>query len=152
MTTNTKTALIVPPNEGRELFVLGHSVKYKLGQAETNGDNYVFEALTPAGVGIPPHVHQHEDEVIYIIDGEYEIFFDGKKQRASAGAILHFPRRIPHGFQNVGAKLGRTLWVVNPGANFERFFEEINTLPRNAPPDMNKVVAIFKKYDIEILQ
>jgi hypothetical protein len=63
---------------------------------------------------------------------------------------VHFPRYVPHGFRNVGAKPGKTLWTVIPGANFEEFFEELDALP-DGPPDLKKVAAIFAKYGMEIL-
>ena len=118
---------------------------------ETGGDFYVFEALTPPGVGVPPHVHQHEDEILQVIEGEFEIFLDGKTHNATQGAVINFPRFIPHGFSNIGKKPGRTLFTVIPAANFGKFFEELSALPADEPPDMAKVAEIFQRYDIEIL-
>lgn len=151
MLTATKKALVISSDAGQKLNVLGHAITAKLTSQETDGDNYVFEVVSPPGAGIPPHVHQQEDEVIYIADGVYEIFLNGEIYQAQPGDWLHFPRFIPHGFQNVGIKPGRTLWVVTPGGNFEEFFAELGALPADQPPDMAKVVEIFGRYDIEIL-
>ena len=38
-----------------------------------------------------------------------------------------------------------------PGANFEKFFEELGALPAGKAPDMGRVTDIFKRHDIEIL-
>jgi hypothetical protein len=43
---------------------------------------------------------------------------------------------IPHGFRNIGAIVGKTLWTVTPGDSFEPFFEELGALPADAPPNM----------------
>lgn len=133
------------------MFVLGMEITLKLATAETGGDFYVFEASTPPGMGVPPHVHQHEDEIIQVIDGEFEIFLDGKTHNATQGAVINFPRFISHGFSNIGKEPGRTIFTVIPGANFEKFFEELSALPADRPPDMARVREIFKRYDIEIL-
>jgi uncharacterized cupin superfamily protein len=75
--------------------VLGNEVILKPTNSATSGGYYVFEATTPPGAGVPPHVHQHEDEIIYIIEGEYEVFLDGRTHKASNGAVINFPRFIP---------------------------------------------------------
>lgn len=145
-----KKALVVNHGNGRKLNVLGHDITVKLSKEETNGAYYVFEVMTPPGHGIPPHVHQNEDEVIEVVKGEYGIRLGDGMYRATAGDILHFPRYIPHGFQNVGDTPGITLWTVIPGSGFEQFFEELGALPAG-PPDMGQVVAIFAKYGMEVL-
>jgi len=148
---NNKQALVLQAGEGRPLGVMGHQATVKLDQSKANGDYYVFEVLSPAGAGIPPHVHSREDEVIQVIEGTYEVFLGGQVYQAEAGTILHFPCGIPHGFQNVGNTNGRTLWFVTPSSNFEPFFEELGALPTDAPPDLAKVGAIFGKYGMEVL-
>jgi quercetin dioxygenase-like cupin family protein len=150
MATETKTACVVPATDGRRMNVLGHAITVKLAAAETAGDCYSFEVVTPPGHGIPPHVHDREDEVIYVLDGEYDVWLDGAVSRATAGATLHFPRHVPHAFTNVGATPGTTLWVVTPGTNFEPFFDELGALPAG-PPDLAKVAAIFGSYGMQIL-
>lgn len=56
-------ALIVPVMQGRKMHVIGHDVSLKLSSHETGGNYYVFEAVSPPGAGVPPHVHEHEDEI-----------------------------------------------------------------------------------------
>ena len=102
--------------------MLGHQVTPKLTCRETDGEYFVFEAVTPPGVGVPLHVHRHEDEFFRVLDGEFEFQLDQQIQRVTPGAMVTFPKNIPHAFRNVGTKPGRTLWTVMPGANFEKFF------------------------------
>ncbi len=131
--------------------VLDSEVTLMLSCAQTGGAFYTFAASVAPGSGVPPHVHQHEDEVIHITEGEFEIFLDGKTHKATAGAVLYFPRFVAHGFTNVGKMNGCALIVVSPGENFERFFTELSALPANQPPDMAKVVEIFERYDLKVL-
>jgi quercetin dioxygenase-like cupin family protein len=133
------------------MLVLSIEITLKLTTSETGGVFYVFEALTPPGVGVPPHVHRLEDEILQVIEGEFEIFLDGKTHIVTQGAVMNFPRFISHDFSNIGKRPGRALFTVIPGPNFENFFEELSTLPSDVPPDMAKVTEIFKRYDIEIL-
>jgi quercetin dioxygenase-like cupin family protein len=144
--------MVVPANGGRKMFVLGNEVRLKISSSESGGDLYVFEALTPPGAVIPPHVHRHEDEFIHVIEGEYEIFLDGRTYVAGPGAVINFPRLIPHGFRNISKKQTRALFTVVPGKNFEKFFEQPCALPADEPPDMATVTEIFKRYGMDILE
>jgi quercetin dioxygenase-like cupin family protein len=150
MSSESKQATIMDAGKGRKLNVLGHVVNVMLASADTQGDCYIFEAITPAGGVVPPHVHEREDEYGYIVEGVYEFFLNGRTYEAKTGAVLHFPRCIPHGFRNIGPTPGKTIWISTPGANVDPFFDELGALPADAPPDMEKVVGIFAKYDMQV--
>ena len=134
------------------MLALGNEVRLKLSSSETGGYLYVFEILTPPGVVVPPHVHRQEDELIHVIEGEYEIFLDGRTWIAGPGTVVNFPKLYHHGFANIRKKPTRAMFTVVPGANFEKFFEELCALPADGPPDMARVKEIFNRYDIEILE
>lgn len=144
--------MVVPAKEGRKMFALGNEVRLKLSSFETGGDLYVFELLTPPGVVVPPHVHRHEDELIHVIEGEYQIFLDGRTYVAGKGSVVNFPRFSPHGFCNISKKPTRALFTVVPGVNFEKFFAELCALPADETPDMAKVTEIFNRYGMDILE
>ena len=135
----------------RKLFVLGHDITIKLACGETKGEYFVFEAVTPPGGGMSLHVHRHEDEFVRILDGEFEYQLDQQIQKVTPGAMINFPRDVPHAFRNIGAKPGRTFWAVMPGVNFEKFFEELGSLPADMEPDREKVTEIFNRHGITIL-
>ena len=143
-------ATVVAKGAGRKFNVLGHSVTTILSKENTDGNYYVFEVITPPGLGIPPHVHEHEDELIYVLEGEFEIMLSDAHFVAKAGDEVFFPRFIPHAFQNTGSKAGKTLWTVVPGGNFEEFFNKLSELPAGEP-DMQKVVEIFATFGMQIL-
>lgn len=138
------------PSDGRRLPILGHSVTVMIESGEAAGDCYAFAAETPPGGGVPPHVHDREDEIIHIGDGEFEVMTAGKVSRLGPGGVMYFRRNAPHAFKNVGNGVGRTFRVVTPGGNFSAFFDELGALPAG-PPDMERVAAIFAKYKIDIL-
>ncbi len=149
-TTIANPAFVVLPGVGQQMNELGHTAIEKVCSADTGGAYYAFEVTSPTGMGIPPHVHSHEDEVIYVIEGDFEVFLGGTVFRAGPGSLLNFARGTPHGFQNVGTTTGRTLWVVTPGASFEQFFHELAQVPPG-PPDFPMIAALFGKYGMDVL-
>lgn len=150
MQTTKSIATVVANGNGKKLNVLGHSVKVTLSKMETQGNYYVIEVVTPPGLGIPPHVHDREDELIYIAEGEFGIRLGDKNFQASAGDHVYFPKHIPHAFQNIGSKAGKTIWTIVPGGNFEEFFEQLAALPAGEP-DLQLVAEIFAAYGMKIL-
>jgi quercetin dioxygenase-like cupin family protein len=141
---------VVLPNEGEEMRALGLTAIEKIRSVDTGGTCYAFEVIAPAGYGIPPHTHRHEDEVLYVIEGEYEIILGDECFRVGPGSVLNFARGTAHGFQSVGTTAGRVLHVVTPGRSFEQFLHELVQLPPG-PPDMPQLAALFAKYGMDLL-
>ncbi len=150
MTTANPIPLVVPSGKGRVLNVLGHQATRKLTTHETGGSYFVFELVSPPGLGVPSHVHKREDEILWVVDGEFEVTLGERSLNVGGGTVLYLPRRVPHGFTNVGTRRGKTVFTVVPGASFEKFFDELAALPSEAP-DMARVAAIFAKYGMEVL-
>ncbi|MFZ9913872.1 MAG: cupin domain-containing protein [Phycisphaerales bacterium] len=139
---------VLKPDEGRKIVVLGQEITVKLTGSETGGEFYLFENIVPPGARVPPHVHQREDEILQILEGELEVTLDGRTTRAPAGSIAYFPRNIAHGFGNTGTVPAKGRFLVSPASNFEKFFAELSALPAHQPPDMRKVAEIFERYGL----
>jgi quercetin dioxygenase-like cupin family protein len=151
MSATTMQPGVIRRGEGKPLNVMGHTVAVKLSRRETGGNYYVFEVTSPPGFGIPPHVHEREDELITVLEGEYTVMLGADEIVANAGDEIFFPRGIPHAFRNSGTTPGRTLWTVVPGGSFEEFFEELGALPADGEPDLAVVGAIFARYGMTVL-
>jgi quercetin dioxygenase-like cupin family protein len=94
------------------------------------------------------HVHRHETEIFYILEGTFEITVGVQKIAAPAGAIAVCPRNISHTFRNVGPTDGRLLLTIIPG-RFGDYFQEVDRID---PQDREAIKALAAKYDVEILE
>lgn len=120
--------------------------------AETTGGAFALvEQVIPAGFSSPFHVHHAEDEAFYIIEGELAFFSQGEKLRAGPGGYIFGPRGIAHGFRVEGTNPARVLFLVTPGGGFDRFVIEMSGPAPDAPPDIERLIAVAAKYQIEIL-
>jgi quercetin dioxygenase-like cupin family protein len=140
----------VQAGKGRVLPVLGERVTLKLTGDESDGTCAAVEISTPPQVGPPLHVHHREDEVVYVLEGMYEIRVGGRVVPAPPGTFAFLPRDIPHRYTNVGYRTGKLLVTITP-AGFERFFEELSLLSPDAPFDREQLEAIGRRYGLEIL-
>ena len=139
----------VPKEQGKSYSVLGSILTIKITAEETNGAFSVVEGVYPRQVGPPLHVHDEEDEIFYILEGEFETQVGSDSYKVSAGAWLSLPRKIPHGYKCVGNSFGKVHVIITPGG-FEKSFVEIGSLPSD-PMDMKKTLEIFARYGCKFL-
>ena len=107
--------IVVPMGEGKRLNVLAETINCKVSSAETNGAYSVVEEVTPPQGGPPLHVHQREDEMFYVLEGECKVQCGDQTFNANKGSLAILPRNMPHGFQNVGPKASTILVIITPG-------------------------------------
>lgn len=85
------------------------------------------------GTGIPVHMHEHEDEILFVHRGEATTVVGDKSLPAREGATVYVPRGTWHAVQNHGGgKPVEVLWVFSqPG--MDEYFRELS-VPVDAPP------------------
>jgi quercetin dioxygenase-like cupin family protein len=104
----------VPAGSGPMYWGPGDSVTFLLTGQESRGSCFIVEGLVVPGGGPPPHIHVHEDETFYMLEGEATFFAGGQTIRAKAGDCIHVPRGTVHSVRGEGTKVGRALIIVSP--------------------------------------
>lgn len=148
MPTETTVPIIHPPGGGRRVGVLAGHSEFKVESAQTNGAYAILEQTIPPGGGPPLHVHRHETEIFYILQGQFEVTVGGQRIAAPPGAIAVCPRDIPHTFRNLGDEPGRLLLTIIPG-RFGDYFVEVDKIDHTDAAAIKKLAA---KFDVEILE
>jgi quercetin dioxygenase-like cupin family protein len=148
-TTRRPTLKHLPPHEGVKSLPVGKiGLTFKAGR--TVGSSYsVAEMTVPAGMVNPMHAHPTE-ETIYVLDGEFEMYGeDGQPRPAGPGCSVHVPSHAAHGFANVGATLGRLLFVMPPEQ--ESYFDEVSKAMAPLPERIGTVLEVRARYGAEDL-
>jgi quercetin dioxygenase-like cupin family protein len=86
----------------------------KASGAETGGQLAVMEVLSPAGLEVPAHVHDGEDEMFYVLSGDLTGHCGGQRWSASAGDFVLLPRDTEHSFTVTSRSAAKVLVVVGP--------------------------------------
>src|SRR4051794_8602214 len=136
----------------------GDLYRFLITGFESDGAYFAMEAIVPPGGGPPPHIHRHEDETFYIVEGECSILLGEEWITARVGDFVNVPRGTVHGFHNRGTETMRMILTFTP-AGIEKFFEDTlqRTLDPTAPiPDNTdavaaRYVAAAPRYGIEFL-
>ena len=92
-------------------------VLIKASAESTGGAFTIFEENEPVDTGL--HVHESEDELFYVLEGEHVIQVGDEEFRVGPGDIVFAPRGVPHAQRRVMPRAGRLLVLTSP-AVFER--------------------------------
>ena len=94
----------------------------------------VIEELCPKDSGPPPHVHEWQDEAIYLIEGEITFRAGDQTIHAQAGSFVSIPRGTIHSFR-VDSETARILNFYTP-ADLDRVIMMTGTpaQSRTLPP------------------
>ena len=94
-------------NNQKQLFVLGHKVTL----IDTLGDFDMASIITMPNIpGPPPHYHQNESELFYIVSGQMEIMSGKEWFSLTAGESAVIPKGVVHTFKNEGTE--DVIWLT----------------------------------------
>jgi mannose-6-phosphate isomerase-like protein (cupin superfamily) len=150
------SATLVKRGEGQAYWVLGDHVEFKIPAGAGGGRFTLAQTITVPGGGPPPHLHHNEDEVFYIVDGNFEFLVGQTLVPAPPGSLIFAPRNLTHQFRNLGPGRGTFICWVQP-ARFESFIGELGTAaagvvdpPPVTPELMDKLARLCQVYGLEI--
>lgn len=149
-----QTGYVLGPDEGEAFHWLGSLTLSKVGAARTAGGLSIVDHRVPAGYAPPAHQHR-DDEVFYVLDGEFAVRCGTQAWQAGPGSLVFLPRDVPHGFTVSQAGPGRTLLITAPGG-FDEVVSELGTPtstlelpgPDVALPDPARVAAVATAHGI----
>ena len=99
-----------------------------------------------AGQEPPRHVHDHEDETVYVRSGELTVVVGDRTIPVGAGAGLFLPRGVEHGYA-VESGDARLVVVCTP-AGLEGYYQEVET--PDGELSVERLIAIAAGYGIAI--
>ncbi|HSS32623.1 MAG TPA: quercetin 2,3-dioxygenase [Solirubrobacterales bacterium] len=99
----------------RRRFWGGGILTMKATAGETGGAFLLFEDAMSAGKTTPLHVHEQEDELLYVLEGEIMVAIDGEEHQVGTGGVAFAPRGVPHAFL-VASPTARVLTLLTPGS------------------------------------
>jgi mannose-6-phosphate isomerase-like protein (cupin superfamily) len=96
--------------------------------AETTGGSFsIIEEIDP--LDTPLHVHEREDELFYVLEGEHVFRVGDEEHAVGPGGLVFGPRGVPHAQRRATPRTGRTLAICSP-AGLDGFFRELSEAER----------------------
>ncbi len=121
----------------------------KISSKDNDGELAIFEqsGLTPNG-GPPLHIHHFQDEMFYVIQGEYLYQVGEDKYRMSAGDTIFLPRKVPHAFVQL-SETGKLIVIYQPAGKMEGFFKKTDLW--TSPPTSEEIAKVFEEHDMQVV-
>ncbi|MET1075432.1 MAG: cupin domain-containing protein [Umezawaea sp.] len=112
---------------------------------QTDGRSCTFEELCPQGLVAPPHVHEHEEEAFFVLEGDFVFTVGHEEVQAGPGSYVYLPPGIRHGFR-VESEVGRLYNTLTPGG-FERDIVDRGVPAERVvmPPPGDSVVPLWRR-------
>ncbi len=130
----------------RSFRYLGHEVTIHADAADTNGQYSVLEFRAYPGGEPPMHIHENEDEMFILVEGEMKVTIAGVDRTLKSGESATVKRGTPHTFKVLTPSI-RTVNIFTP-AGFEEFFR---ALAGDRPPSFDQIAPIAARYGSRLL-
>ena len=95
------------------------TLKILLSGIQTNGTQAIFEDIVEPDVGRGRHIHLHQDETFFFLEGNFIAEVAGEIFEFKPGDIDFIPRRTMHAFKNVGDSSARLRYFFSPAKIME---------------------------------
>jgi mannose-6-phosphate isomerase-like protein (cupin superfamily) len=126
---------------------------------DTAGAFSLLEATLTPGNEPPPHVHSREDELFYVLEGEFDMYVGEEALKVKAGECIILPKFKPHAFVIRSPRL-RVLILYTPGG-VEEAFRRMSSPAQNLEPpteavtysmsDLEQTARRFGEFGVQIL-
>jgi len=120
----------------------------KISGKDTGDQLAIFEYIGYEKTGPSLHVHFHQDEIFYVIEGNYRFVVGDETIIMDPGDTIFLPRNIPHTWIQLTNK-GKLIYFVQPAGKAEAFFRTMNNLKH--VPTKEEVDKIHEACGMKVL-
>lgn len=126
---------------------------------DNSGAFSLLEATLVPGTEPPPHVHSREDELFYVLEGEFDVYVREEAFNVSTGECVFLPKFAPHALVIRSPRL-RVLILYTPGGLEETFGKMSAPAQTLEPPaealtysqsDLEQTTRRFGEHGVQIL-
>ena len=136
----------------------GTTMTVLVGGDETDGKFAVLHVIKPPGSSTPPHSHDNETEVSYVLSGSVRVQTEGRITDVREGELCVLPPKRPHRLFNDSTATAREFLLCSP-AVFDRFVAEAGTPTEifgepkaMTASDRERLVELAPRYGIRLLR
>jgi mannose-6-phosphate isomerase-like protein (cupin superfamily) len=115
--------LVRAPGDGAATWAMGSLFERLASAADTDGAFDASLVTQPPGVATPLHVHTHEAEAFFLLDGTMSYQAGNTLYLLSAGYFIYLPKGIPHAFRVTGTSPVRFLGLTVPAGLMDLYDE-----------------------------
>ncbi len=148
--TNTAFKISAGKSRFNEKFLYQgkHPNDIKISKKDTDSNLAIFEYTGFEKTGPPLHIHLHQDEIFYVLNGKYRFVVGNETMVAEPGDTLFLPRNVAHTWLQLTDK-GKLIYLVQPAGQAEAFFRTMNNLTHI--PTLEEVERIHVTHGMKVV-
>jgi len=127
------------------------TLRVLLSGSQTDGSHAVFEDIVEPGVGPGRHIHHHQDETFFFLEGRFDVEVAGILHHMEPGDVAFVPRGTVHAFKNIGDTQGRLRYVFSPALTVEDMFRAFYSAQQDGSLNMEIMANIALEHGQEFV-
>lgn len=135
-------------NETTALFGGSSPNDIKVSSKDTDGELTIFEFTGHVKGGPGLHIHLKQDEIFFIVEGEYTFKTGEDIQHLKKGDTIFQPRGVPHTFAQT-SDTGKMYFIELPSGTMEDFFRKLSTI--KGQPTLEDLAKLSAEHDMKIV-
>jgi len=155
LTTEPAKPYVVRAGQDRnqeELHIMGGQFDCKVSSKDSDGAFLMYDTVRREKGGPAYHLHHSQDELFYIIKGEFLIKIADETFTLKAGDLAFAPRKTPHAFAKISDEEGQMLVMFQPAGSMEDFFLQMSKMGTGIPKGQEKrLKELWATHGMEIL-
>ena len=103
------------------------------------------------GASIPVHLHEHQDEVLFVHAGRGTAVFDGRSVPIRTRSTIFVRRGVWHGVDNTSRADLHLIWIISP-PGLEEMFRDISVRKGRRPEPMSRdeFAALVRRHRMRV--
>jgi mannose-6-phosphate isomerase-like protein (cupin superfamily) len=126
-------ASLSPFVQGRRIensrWYMGNVMTFLVNSEQTDGAFSMTEYMSKPGNEPPAHVHDREDEFLYVLEGRIDAYIGKEVFSVDQNEGVYLPKFIPHTFGIISPQLRMLIWI-SPGG-LEGYFRDMSEPARS---------------------
>lgn len=136
--------------KGEIIEMPGIKMLVKINSQESGGKLSMIEQDVEPGSGSLLHICNHEDKVIHVLDGEFEVYVNGEIIEPDLNGTIFIRKGLPHYYRNVGCDAGKIMVIITPGGH-ENFLRDLSLTIDEHGIDKGKMFEAAKRNNVLLL-
>ena len=109
---------------------------------------FLAEHPIPPGYCVPPHRHDVDEEMLYVVEGTLTLLGPGGETVVGPGTGVTLPAGSVHGYRNDSGDTVRLLVIARPGLQAGEMFRHLDRASRRGPISPSRVGEITAAYGV----
>ena len=132
--------------------IMGGQFDCKVSSKDTNGALLIYDTIRHEKGGPAYHLHHYQDEMFYIIKGEFLLKVGNDTFQLKPGDTAFGPRNIPHAFAKTSDGAAQMLIMFQPAGSMEDYFKQVSKLGKDIPKNQQQLLKdLFTTHGMEMV-